>query len=51
MNIDMFYCKFCQKAIPIHSEQLVLIPQTKVGVYSAYHKDCIDKRLSEREKE
>lgn len=45
----MLYCKICQKAIPEHSEQLVLISQTKVGVYSAYHKDCIDKRLSERE--
>lgn len=49
MNIDMLYCKVCQKAIPKHSEQLVLIPQTKVGVYSAYHIDCIDKILSESE--
>lgn len=47
----MLYCKFCQKAIPEYGEQLVLIPQTTVGVYSAYHKDCIDKRLSERKKQ
>lgn len=47
----MLYCKFCQKAIPEYSGQLVLIPHTTAGVYSAYHKDCIDKRLSEREKQ
>lgn len=46
---ELLYCKICQKAIPKNSEQLVLVPQTKVGVYSAYHKDCIDKILSERE--
>lgn len=40
----MFYCKVCQKAIPEYTG-LVFIPHTRVGIYSAYHKDCIDKIL------